>query len=550
MKKVLSFMAVILLTGSLFAQQLQVSPKAHLQQKQSVNTTRATVATLTYSSDVMATNIGYGVPQVLTAVAYFPAATMTTYNGNYINQILIGVDPASLTSVDVRIWTDTSNFAATPAYSQTVDVATLTAGWNTIILTTPYPIDGTPLFIGYTANSNDYGMYLDDQVSESNGYGDLICDGASWANLSAYGSAFDHNWQIKAVVDDGVAADDVTCTAISVPGAQCGLTASEQVTVTVQNLGSSDLTNAFDLAYTVNGAGATTVAVPVPLAVGATVDVNFTVDMSASGPYQIDAYTTLASDANNTNDTIQGVTIHTDPAVVTYTVHFDVVTGDFVGWFNEDVNNDGSIWGVYQQTGLGHNDDVCPVYQYNPTNAADDYMYSNCIDLLASKTYSLDFWYKVASATYPEKMKVMIGTSPDYTAMTSQIVDLGTISDTVWVESNTTFTVPVDGTYNLGFYAYSDADMWNLFFDDVIVDEITNINEVSAQTISVYPTLTKGLVHLSISADVEVYSQLGQLVQSRKNVQTINLSSLNSGIYFVKVSNDNGSVMRKIVLTK
>ncbi|RKX17569.1 MAG: hypothetical protein DRP35_10715 [Candidatus Zixiibacteriota bacterium] len=282
---------------------------------------------------------------------------------------------------------------------------------------------------------------------------------------------------------------------------------------------------------------------------------NFThttqLNVATATQYDIDVWVELASDADNSNDTVQGLTMHTDPAVVPYTVHFDVVAGDFIGWFNEDVNDDGSIWGIYQQAGLGHNDDVCPVYQYSSTNAADDYMYSNCIDLLASKTYSLDFWYKTAGGTtYPEKMKVMIGSSPASASMTNQIVDLGTITDTAWTQSSTTFTVPADGTYNLGFYAYSDADMWNLFFDDVVVDEVTNINEVSAQTISVYPTLTTGIVHFSVAANVEVYSQLGQLVQSSKNVQTIDLSSMSSGVYFVKVSNGNSSVMKKVVLTK
>ena len=134
--------------------------------------------------------------------------------------------------------------------------------------------------------------------------------------------------------------------------------------------------------------------------------------------------------------------------------------------------------------------------------------------------------------------------------MTQQIVDLGTITNKEWMQSTSTFTVSTDGTYNLGFYAYSDAFMYFLYFDDVTVREVVGINPVNTQTVSVYPTLTTGVVHISVSSDVEVYSQLGQLVQSRKNVQTVNLSSLNSGIYFVKVSNNNGSVVKKVVLTK
>ncbi len=544
-------MAVILLTGTLFAQQLQVSPKTHLQ-KQKINTTRATVATLTYCVDVPTTSIGMNTNAEFGVYVSFPATMMGPYTGNFINQVQLGLTQlANIASVEVRIYEDTNGVAAgtaIPLASQVVNVANLVDGWNNIFLTTPYTITGNQVFVGYWIHQTNGFPCSATNNTLVDPDGGWIVDPTGWGTLHGYG--LDYNWQIKAVVDDGVAADDVTTTAIVVPQPQCGLTASEQVTVTVQNLGSSDITSSFNLEYTVNGAGATTVAVPVPLAVGATVDVNFNVDMSASGVYQIDAYTTLASDADHSNDTIQGATMHTNPAVVPYSVQFNPNTGDFIGWFPEDVNIDANTWGVYNVStiGGGHGDNYAALYQFSSTTAADDYMYSNCIDLLASKTYSLDFWYKTMG--YPEKMKVMIGATPDHAAMTQQIVDLGTILDTVWTESVTNFTVPVDGTYNLGFYAYSDADQFYLLFDDVVVDEVTNINTVNAQAISVYPSLTNGIVHISVSSDVEVYSQLGQKVMTANNTQSIDLSSLNSGVYFVKVNNDNGSVMRKVVLTK
>jgi|GEM_PF-5050736 len=553
MKRTLSFVAVILLTGTLFAQQLQVSPKTHLQ-KQKINTTRATVTTLAYCTDTAATAIGMNSDAEFGVYVSFPASMMGTYTGDLINQVQLGLTQiANIASVEVRIYEDTNGVAAgtaTPLTSETVNVANLVDGWNNIFLSSPYTITGNQIFVGYWIHQTaGYTCDVSDNalVDPDGGW---VVDPSGWGTLHGYG--LDYNWQIKAVVDDGTAADDVSATAIVVPQAQCGLTASEQVTVTVQNLGSNDLTNPFNLEYTVNGAGATTVAVPVPLAVGATVDVNFNVDMSASGVYQIDAYTTLGSDVDHSNDTIQGVTMHTDPAVVPYSVQFDPGTGDFVGWFAEDVNNDANTWGVYDVSSIGggHGDNYAVLYQYSSSNAADDYMYSNCIDLQASKTYKLDFWYKAMSASYPEKMKVMIGSDPASGSMTTQIVDLGTITDTVWTESISNFTVPADGTYNLGFYAYSDANEYFLFFDDVVVDEVTNINTVNPQTISVYPTLTTGIVNISVSSDVEVYSQLGQKVMTANNTQSVDLSSLNSGIYFVKISNDNGSVMRKVVLTK
>ena len=556
MKKLLSFLTVILLSGALFAQQLQVNPKGNLKVKQNVNQLKTTVATLTYSGDNTGNNVGYGSAAVLTAIAYFPASTMATYNGNKINKIIIGVDPSNLSGLEVKIWTDTSNFGANPAYSQSVDLSTLSAGWNTIILNTPFDIDGSALFIGYTANSNDFGLLIDDQPAESNGYGDIIGDGTSWAHLSDYGSTFTHNWQIKAVVDDGSGSTDVACTNIVVPNPQCNLTNNEQVTVTVKNNSTSDITNAFDLNYTINGGSVSTVAVPVPLAVGASVDVSFNVDMSVDTVYDIVAYVAYNNDEDITNDTIEGVTVNTIPSAIPYSVQFDPTTGDFIGWFSEDVNNDGSTWGIYDLTsvGGGHGDTYGVAYIYNSSNNADDYMISNCMDLQASKTYRLTFWYRARSDAYPEKMKVMLGDAPTSTSMNTEIVDLGTITDTVWTQSTSTFTVPSDGTYNLGFYAYSDADQWILFFDDVTVEEVTTgVNDVDNLAVSVFPTQTNGKVLFGgvKNATVEVYDVTGNKVAEFHNVtRNINIANLNNGIYILKVS-DNGKVLnKKIVLQK
>jgi hypothetical protein len=91
---------------------------------------------------------------------------------------------------------------------------------------------------------------------------------------------------------------------VDAPSSACDLTASEIVSVTIENFGTTDLT-AFDVAYTVNG-GAPVVenvgALFIP--VGGTGSYTFATgaDLSVDGSYTIQAYTNIIADGNVSND--------------------------------------------------------------------------------------------------------------------------------------------------------------------------------------------------------------------------------------------------------
>ncbi len=553
MKKTLLFIALFAITISGFSQ-LVASQKSNIGNKTKpiITNSKTAVATLTYSSNVVATNLGYGAPSTLTALAQFPAATMATYNGNIINKVSIGVSPSHFTGdVVVKIWTDTTNFGATPAVTQSVTASSLIDGWNEIILTTPFSINGSQIWVGYTCNSTDYGMYMDNQAAEANGYGDLFCDGSSWANTSAYGASFNHNFQIKAIVDDGASFDDVQVLNLTIPNWNCDLSASEQITATVKNLGSSEITAPFNLGYKLNGGAEVVLPVTVPLAVGASVDVSFNLDFSADGIYEVVAYTQLSSDVNLNNDTMTVVTVNSFPNTIPMSVLFDVTTYDFIGWNAEDVNNDGSSWELINLGANGaHTGDVAALYQYNVSSAADDYFYSNCIDMAAG-TYTLKFWSNTGG--YDEKLKVMIGQGQTASAMTTEIVDLGTINYEVWTETTANFTIATAGIYNLGFYAYSAANMFWVGIDDVTIEVATSVENIVANSeVSIYPNPTTGIVNITNAenATINVYNQVGSLVKTATNVNSIDLSNVANGTYIVKVTTNTNTIVKNIVLTK
>jgi Secretion system C-terminal sorting domain len=85
----------------------------------------------------------------------------------------------------------------------------------------------------------------------------------------------------------------------------------------------------------------------------------------------------------------------------------------------------------------------------------------------------------------------------------------------------------------------------------VTVSPCTGINEALANSISVYPNPTSGIVNVILTSELsknsilEVYDALGKLVVKQvlaNETNTINISNLNNGIYTFKVLNNSNLV--------
>ncbi|MBN2669339.1 MAG: T9SS type A sorting domain-containing protein [Bacteroidales bacterium] len=524
-----------------------------------VKSTNAPVTTLAHCTDVTAGNANLG--QALngvTPMAYFPSSTMGTYTGNVINKISIGVYPGTLTGdVTIMIWADTSNFGSSPAYTQTVAASSLSDGWNDVILSTPYAIDGNELTVGYSANTSTgagFG-YDNSQLAASDMGSYFTLPMYSYRSYIGTGTAGQYlAFAIKAYVDDGASFQDVELLGLTGPDPECSL-GTETVVATVKNNSSTTISTAFNLYYEVNGTVSSPISVPTPIAAGATVNVDLSIDMSTDNLYEIRAWTVLTGDEDHDNDTNYTYTANTLPYEIPFTIAFDPNTFDFLGWNTGDLNNDNSTWGVYNVStiGGGHNDDYAALYQYSASNAGNDYYYSNCIDLEPGD-YTLRFWTRVMDnngTPYEEKLTVFIGQGQ--APMTQELVDLGTITNTEWVETVTNFSITTSGTYNLGFFAYSDPDQYLLLIDDVSIDVADGINNSISEQISIYPNPASDLLNINtdLNSEISIYSIAGQLVYRTKTVNTstvINLDAFNSGNYIIKIQNINEIVTQKLVV--
>lgn len=126
--------------------------------------------------------------------------------------------------------------------------------------------------------------------------------------------------------------NNVSITDITAPVSGVGLTATESVTVTVFNGGTSDQTD-IPVNFTVDGGAVISEIVPGTLAAGASTSYTFaaTIDMSAIGCREIDAYTSLIGDEVPGDDHTVETVCNFDEGSIAYYIYSNTTGGE--PWF-------------------------------------------------------------------------------------------------------------------------------------------------------------------------------------------------------------------------
>lgn len=168
--------------------------------------------------------------------------------------------------------------------------------------------------------------------------------------------------------------------------------------------------------------------------------------------------------------------VFNDPTISTfpYTQNFDASSALPCGWTVSDVNNDGSTWatGITNPRSTPNN----MTYSYSATNAANDWLFTAPLSLTAGQNYRIRFWYRVRSATYPEKLEVKWGSSASAAGMTSTaIFSNSNLTNTTYAEAVSSFISPGStGIYYIGLRAFSAANMYDLNIDDVTIEVLAS----------------------------------------------------------------------------
>lgn len=107
-------------------------------------------------------------------------------------------------------------------------------------------------------------------------------------------------------------------------------------------------------------------------------------------------------------------------------------------------------------------------YGYH-TNAADTWAFTPGITLTGGTTCYVEFYQKVESSSYPERLKVTVGQGQTVAAQTTVIWDNAggsNLTNTTYIKRTASFTPGATGTYNFAFNCYSEAYHWNLYVDE------------------------------------------------------------------------------------
>ena len=537
MKKFTFIIAALLVSSAMFAQTFQANTKLFTK-VQNHSSEKAYVTTLQWCADDNTSGIGINAADVLQGAAQFDASDLSSYVGNYITEIHVGIADASvITAGRVIIWT---GLETTPVivYEQ---AATFVNGWNEILLTVPYEIGSTALYIGYEITvTGGFPMGFDagPQLAKGNWINSATV-GGGWGHLNELNAALTYNNSIRAVVDDeaGGAVIGASPNELQFLGF-VGEGNPDDLTVVVQGVSLTENISVVSIApFEVSSDGTNFGLTATLPSAGGNLYVRYVVAAAGQNIGQITLSSTGAEDAIVD---VMGVTIDcTGTVAAPYTEDF-TTTENSACWKTFDANDDGSTWGLYYSDDT--HTDLIYGYQYNSTNVANDWLVSPAITI---PNYPIaSFQYAVQDAEYAEKFEVYVITgSPDNYAAGVNVLATQTVTNETFATQNFDLSAYVGQEVYIGIKVVSLADMYILWVDNFMIDEGTGINNNVASAVSVYPNPASDLVTVknAENANIVIMNMVGEVVATVENassIESINISNLANGTYFVRVNGD------------
>ena len=126
----------------------------------------------------------------------------------------------------------------------------------------------------------------------------------------------------------------------------------------------------------------------------------------------------------------------------------------------------GNAWaaGTTAHTGAGS-----MYYLYNLTYAANAWAITPAKSLVSGVTYTITYWYEGSGTTYPESLKLTVGTAATVAGQTTTLLTQASITNSTYAQATATFTPSTSGTYYFGLNCYSAKNENVLYVDDFTI---------------------------------------------------------------------------------
>ena len=235
-------------------------------------------------------------------------------------------------------------------------------------------------------------------------------------------------------------------------------------------------------------------SIPNVLELGQTDTLSFDVDLSQLNTiYTITAKIILEGDEEPSNDSITVFMRNTTVDLTAgheYFNDFEMVHVDGgsdlvdpkLGWWYENTNNDfysdGSpiTWIMRKNAPFANSGEISMRAGRSTINAADDWLFSNCLIMQEGENYLLNFYYTGRTTSATEKMGVYLGTDQTSESMDELLWDKTFSTGLNYQKATITFSPPANGTYYIGFHHYSDPDQAWIYLDDFSIKRNYNLD--------------------------------------------------------------------------
>ena len=363
----------------------------------------------------------------------------------------------------------------------------------------------------------------------------------------------------------------------TVAGARNCAMGTATVASQIKNLGTNAESN-ISINYSVNGVASTPVVYPGPLAAGDSAVVAFPIpyNFAAQGIYTVKAWATQAGDVSNANDTASTSLVNSVPVALTSATY----TNGFENVYDQSAF--ASLWTglgtAFGLSGTAHTGTRALFYTIpaGTTTTLTTFETINimpCTDVVAGETYRISFWKKSATSgtlTVNGQTGVFSGLAQDFASMTDILKPYSALTPTNssgplgWTKDSVDYVAATSETRYFaigGKGTCSTTNQVNVRLDDIKIAKVltTGIksNSSVAETISIFPNPSTGLLNINTidaTTSVEVYNVIGEKVYSNKNLNkgtnSIDLSNLSNGSYFVKMNSNNNITTKKVVISK
>ncbi|RYZ29561.1 MAG: T9SS type A sorting domain-containing protein [Chitinophagaceae bacterium] len=257
--------------------------------------------------------------------------------------------------------------------------------------------------------------------------------------------------------------------------------------------------------------------------------------LAAGTTYNVWVRTNCGTNGKSSWSAVQQLTTACSGAALPYALNFDAVTAPAVPncVTIQNVNNDNRSWQTAPAP-IGYTGNVMS-YIFNPSSIANDWFFTQGLNLTAGKSYILSYKFGNNSTAFTEKLKVAFGTSASANSMVNVIADYPAVNDNFPRVHKIRFTAPTSGVYFVGFQVYSAANQFQLYVDEISVNEAT-----------VAPTTANTCVNVTVPRiDEQSNTKWMALVDAAGNIiGEINGNGNNLGDVTAKVYRNSGPLRK------